>query len=91
MAALIAKNSNNWNLIWRSVQQLDCDRNGFLDIEELEQAFREYFPFELNGKSFALYARKFGTDHNPNFVNYRRFKVDILEHRKSVIPDASQT
>jgi Ca2+-binding EF-hand superfamily protein len=81
LADLINKNSNNWNLIWRSVQGLDKDKNGFLEIDELEGCFREYFPYEMEGKSIAHFSRQFSTDHDKNMVNYRKIKAGILVHR----------
>jgi len=81
LATLINKNANNWNLIWRAVKSLDIDRNGFLQINELENCFRDYFPLELEGKSAIHYFRKFGTDHDKDLVNYRKIKLGILDSR----------
>jgi len=48
LAALAIKNSNNWNLVWKAVRQMDHDRNGFIELEELESVLRENFYYELN-------------------------------------------
>ena len=68
-------------MVWKAVQDLDIDRNGFLSIDELEACFRDQFPYEHNGKSIALFCRQFSTDHDQNLVNYRRVKAEILGHR----------
>jgi hypothetical protein len=41
LAGLIAKNSNNWMLIWRSVKDVDKDKNGFLEVDELETCIKD--------------------------------------------------
>ena len=81
LASLINKNANNWNQVWRAVKGLDIDKNGFLQINELEDCFRDYFPLELEGKSAIHFFRKFGTDHDKDLVNYRKIKASILECR----------
>ena len=78
LANLITKNANCWNQVWRSVKSLDIDKNGFLQITELEDCFRDYFPLEFEGKSAIHFFRKFGTDHDKDLVNYRKIKESIL-------------
>lgn len=86
LAGLIIKDSQRWSMVWKAVQDLDIDRNGFLSIDELEACFMDQFPYELNGKSIALFCRQFSTDHDQNLVNYRRVKAEILGHRQSKLP-----
>jgi Ca2+-binding EF-hand superfamily protein len=65
-------------MVWKAVRDLDVDRNGFLQSEELEDCFREFFPVELDGKSLAYFFRDFGCDHDKNLVNYRKMKDTVL-------------
>ena len=81
-ASLIKKNANGWNLVWRAIKAVDLDKNGFLQIDELESCFRDIFPYDLNGKSSVHYFRQFGTDHDKSLVNYRKIKEDILRRVK---------
>ena len=78
LSSLIQKNANGWIRIWKQVKTLDIDKNGFLQIDELETCFRDFFPLDFDGKSAAHFFRKFGTDHDKSLVNYRKIKEAIL-------------
>lgn len=61
--------------VWKSVKELDIDKNGFLQANELESCFKEHFPSELEGKSLVYLFRKFSADHDKNMINYRKLKA----------------
>ena len=65
-------------MVWRGVREVDCDKNGFLMAEELENCFREFYATELDGKSLSYYFREFGTDHDKSLVNYKKIKENVL-------------
>ena len=66
--------------VWRSIKDIDNDKNGFLDVSELEQCFREHFAPELEGKSMVYFFRRWSTDHDKDLVNYRFIKQAIMDH-----------
>ena len=58
---------------------VDDDKNGFLQVDELDLCFREHFAPELQGKSLVYFFRRWSTDHDKDMVNYRLIKEAILE------------
>jgi Ca2+-binding EF-hand superfamily protein len=54
------------------------DKSGFLQSEELENCFREFFPVDLDGKSMAYFFRDFGCEHDKDLVNYRKMKDTVI-------------
>jgi hypothetical protein len=48
-----------WGGIWKSVKNIDKDSNGFVTADELDEIFREWFPFELEGKSLRMFLKKY--------------------------------
>lgn len=72
--------------VWRAIKDIDDDRNGFLQSDELEQCFREYFAPELAGKSLAYFFRRWNTDHDKDMVNYRFVKDTIMEKVRETQP-----
>ena len=76
----MAQNSNRTSKVWRSIKDIDDDKNGFLGVEELEQCFREHFAPELEGKSLIYFFRRWSTDHDKDMVNYRLIKEAIIEN-----------
>jgi len=52
-----------------------------LQIGELEDCFRDFFPLDFEGKSAIYFFRKFGTDHDKDLVNYRKIRENILKCR----------
>ena len=74
----MAKESNKTAKVWRSIKDIDNDKNGFLAVDELELCFREQFPVALDGKSLVYFFRRWSTDHDKDMVNYRQIKETIL-------------
>jgi len=56
-----------------------------MEMDELQNAFVEQFPYELEGKSLVYFFRRFAAQHDKNFINYkevRRLLADkLLTHR----------
>ena len=76
--------------VWRSIKDVDDDKNGFLHTEELEACFIEHFAPELQGKSLVYFFRRWSTDHDKNMVNYRLIKDAIMskvEHFSTPVKD----
>lgn len=73
------KNSNNMARVWRSIKDIDDEKNGFLSVTELQDCFIEHFAPELEGKSLVYFFRRWSTDHDKELVNYRRVKETIME------------
>lgn len=65
--------------VWRSIKDIDVDKNGFLVIDELEMCFREQFAYAMENKSCAYFFRRYSTDHDKSLVNYRNIKLRIME------------
>ena len=78
MAPIMQKNTNLMQKVWRSIKDIDDEKNGFLAVNELEDCFREHFAPELEGKSLVYFFRRWSTDHDKDLVNYRRIKETIL-------------
>ena len=79
MVPYMAKMPNNTSKVWRSIKEIDDDKNGFLSVDELELCFREHFSYELDGKSLVYYFRRFSTDHDKELINYRLIKSALVE------------
>lgn len=60
----MAANPNNMAKVWRSIKDIDDDHNGFLEVNELEDCFREHFAPELEGRSLVYFFRRWSTDHD---------------------------
>lgn len=71
-------NSHSWKQVWRSVKQLDIDKMDVLRLDELEECFKELFPFEMDNKSADHYFSTFMHDQDKSLVNWRNIKKDIL-------------
>ena len=69
---------NKMAKVWRSIKDIDNDKNGFLNAEELEACFREHFAPELEGRSLIYFFRRWSTDHDKDMVNYRNVKETIM-------------
>jgi hypothetical protein len=68
----------NWVGIWKSIKKIDKDSNGYVTLEELDEIFREWYPLELEGKTFNRFFRlKYGSISNRNLINYKQLKLDI--------------
>jgi hypothetical protein len=65
-------------MVWRAVREIEDSKNGFLQFEELENCFREFYPVELEGKSLAYFFREFGSDQDKNLINYRKMKESVI-------------
>lgn len=65
--------------VWRSIKDIDDEKNGFLSVTELQDCFIEHFAPELEGKSLVYFFRRWSTDHDKELVNYRRVKETIME------------
>ena len=79
MAPIMQNNTNLMQKVWRSIKDIDDEKNGFLAVNELEDCFREHFAPELEGKSLVYFFRRWSTDHDKDLVNYRRIKETILQ------------
>ena len=77
LVPLMAGNMHKKQLVWRSIKDFDSDKNGFLFTQELDGCFREHFAPELEGKSLVYFFRRWGTDHDKEFINYRLIKEFI--------------
>lgn len=75
---IMSNNLNKMARVWRSIKDVDDDKNGFLQVEELEACFIEHFAPELNGKSLVYFFRRWSTDHDKDMVNYRLIKEAIM-------------
>ena len=74
LSKLISRDSHKWNCVWKAISDLDIDKSGLLEINELESCFKDQFPYDLNGKSLVHFSREFGCQHDQNLVNYRALK-----------------
>ena len=83
---IMAANANNMARVWRSIKEVDDDKNGFLSTDELEGCFREHFAPELEGKSLVYFFRRWSTDHDKELVNYRLIKAAIMARVDLVTP-----
>lgn len=79
IARKMAKDPNNMAKVWRSIKDVDDDKNGFLKVDELEACFREHFAPALEGKSMVHFCRQWSTDHDKDMINYRPLKEAIME------------
>ena len=78
IAPIMLREPNKTAKVWRAIKDIDNDKNGFLQIDELDLCFREQFPMALLGKSLVHYFRQWSTDHDKDTVNYRQIKESIL-------------
>lgn len=65
---------DKWGGIWRTIKTIDKDSNGFVTPSELEEIFKEWFPLELNGKTLVNVFKKYRSETNKNFINYKLMK-----------------
>jgi len=86
IAPIMAADSNKMARVWRTIKDIDDDKNGFLQAEELEMCFREHFAPELDGKSLIYFFRRWSTDHDKELVNYRLVKEAIMAKVESIAP-----
>ena len=82
MSPIMSAQPNKMAKVWRSIKDIDNDKNGFLAVDELEQCFREHFAPELEGKSLVYFFRRWSTDHDKDLANYRFIKEAIMEKVK---------
>ena len=75
---IMSKNPNKMARVWRSIKDVDDDKNGFLQVDELQACFIEHFAPELRGKSLVYFFRRWSTDHDKDMVNYRLIKEAIM-------------
>ena len=75
---IMSNNPNKMAKVWRSIKDVDDDKNGFLQVGELEACFIEHFAPELRGKSLVYFFRRWSTDHDKDMVNYRMIKEAIM-------------
>ena len=71
LGPIMAVNANKTAKVWRSIKDIDSEKNGFLNVEELEGCFREHFAPELEGKSLVYWFRRWSTDHDKDMIAYR--------------------
>lgn len=79
LADLAVKNKAQWMKVWKAVGELDLDKNGFLCLQEFDSVLRENFPKALAGRSLVSLMRKYGLASDPDFINYRKMKEEIME------------
>ena len=84
----MAQDSHKMVLVWRAIKSFDIDKNGFLQADELEGCFREYFAPELDGKSLIYYFRGSSTDHDKELINYRLIKDSIIQKVAQFVPSS---
>ena len=77
---------NKMARVWRTIKDIDDDKNGFLQADELEMCFTEHFAPELDGKSLIYFFRRWSTDHDKELVNYRLIKDAIIAKMESIAP-----
>lgn len=82
MGPIMSRDSNKTARVWRSIKDVDDDKNGFLQVDELEACFIEHFAPELQGKSLVYFFRRWSTDHDKDMVNYRLIKETIMSQVK---------
>ena len=41
-----------WSQLWGSVKKMDVDNNGFLDKNDFDNLFKDFYAKEMEGKSF---------------------------------------
>jgi hypothetical protein len=46
-----------WKDFWTEVNKIDVDKNGMMEINEIEILLKDYFPEHLEGKSLFYYLR----------------------------------
>ena len=80
-------NLNGWSSVWREVKKLDVDRNGFLEMGDLEQVFRDYFPDKLIGYSFYTLFKSHESTYDRNLVNYKLLKDSINRKIQQMLYD----
>ena len=78
---------NGWSSVWREVKKLDVDRNGFLEMADLEQVFRDYFPDKLTGFSFYNLFKSHECTYDRNLVNYKLLKDFINRKIQQILYD----
>ena len=50
-------NIKGWKDLWTDVRKIDIDKNGLMDINDLESLMKDYFPDHLEGKSLFYYLK----------------------------------
>ena len=84
------KDPGNMAKVWKSIKELDHDKNGFLLVEELDLCFREHFAPALDGKSLVYFFRRWSTDHDKDLVNYKYVKETIMSKGDFFTPKKMQ-
>ena len=79
LGPIMAANANRTAKVWRSIKDIDEERNGFLNVDELEGCFREHFAPELDGMSLVYWFRRWSTDHDKEMIAYRQIKESLIE------------
>ena len=70
-------NVKGWKDIWREIRKIDLDKNGLIEINDLESMMRDYFPDHLEGKSLFYYFRQFAVTYDKNLINYKPIKTMV--------------
>ena len=77
LVALALLNGSVWAEMWKAIIKSDTDRSGFQAKEEIDQAFKEFFPVELKKVSFHLYYKRFESGFDENVINYKQLKDEV--------------
>lgn len=48
-------NVKGWKDLWTDVRKIDIDKNGMMEINEIGNLMKDYFPDHLEGKSLYHY------------------------------------
>jgi len=83
----ITKKKAQWGSIWKSIRLIDKDSNGFLLNNELEEIFKEHFPYELEDKSLKHFFHKFASIQNKQLIDYRKIKAMMNEKIMAAIEE----
>ena len=70
-------NVKGWKDLWFDVKKIDIDKNGMMDITDLENLMKDYFPDHLEGKSLHYYFKQFNVSYDKNLVNYKPIKESV--------------
>jgi hypothetical protein len=70
-------NIKGWKDLWTDVRKIDIDKNGLMDINDLETLMKDYFPDHLEGKSLFYYLKQFCVSYDKNVINYKLVKESI--------------
>lgn len=71
-------NLKHWKDLFRTIRQVyDCDKNGFISIDELIEQFNLYYPQQLEGKAMNQMLKKYQSTYDKTLINYKQFREEI--------------